>query len=68
MQKDQYLALKEKRQIDISLAYEMYNDIEHKSPKIPMSDFIHIFPMWITMTGSNCEKFWEYFDKKFEIV
>jgi hypothetical protein len=67
MTKEEYQKDKAEKRISIYLAWEMYNDMRHDKPKVTMSEFTNLFPMWITSTGSNCEKYWEHFDKKFEI-
>jgi hypothetical protein len=67
MTKEQYIELKAKGIVDLSLAWEMYNDTNHPKARIEMSDFMKIFPIWINLNKNNVEKYWGHYDKKFEI-
>ncbi len=65
MTKEEYIENKKNRQIEMHSAYEMYMEVDHPMPKIPFTEFVQWFPAWVST--SRMEKYWEYYDKKFDI-
>lgn len=67
MTKEQYLHLRNSGQIDLNLAWEYYNEVEHPSPKLPQQHFFQLFQMWLGMGVATMEKFYKHYDVKFGV-
>lgn len=67
MTKEEYQNDRVSKRVNSHAAWEMYLDHNEGRNKIDMTEFLQLFPMWMKMMGSNCRKYFEYYDKKFEI-
>lgn len=68
MEKKEYIKQRKQGLIDIENVWEMYLNVEHENkPDIPFNIFVQIFPIWLQMSNSNMEYYWNYYDRKFEI-
>ncbi len=67
MNKQQYIQSRNNNQINMELAWEMYINTEHSTPKVPQQIFYQIFPYWLQMVG-NVEYYLSYYDQKFEVM
>jgi len=64
---EQYLEQKRQNLIDLGLAWDYYEQAEHPMPKVTFAQFKEIFPSFLEMVKPDMEKYWEFWDKKFNI-
>ena len=67
LNKEQYLHLRNSGQIDLNLAWEYYNEVEHHVAKLPYQHFIQLFQMWLGMGAATMEHFNRHYDVKFGV-
>lgn len=66
--REHYLNLRNTNQLDINLLYEFYINSEYSNPKFPFEVFTNLFQMWMMHVGSNLEKFFQFYDMKYNIM
>lgn len=67
MNKEEYIEDRKNSYVRHEAAYEMYMDKTNGANTISLTEFMSMFPLWMRMTGSGCEKYFEYWDKRFEL-
>lgn len=66
--KEEYLNQKQHAQLDMNLAWEMYQEKCQKGKCIDFQTFQKVFPMWASnLIFSKPDKYYEYYDDKFKV-
>lgn len=66
-QREHYINTRTQNQLDLGLAYELYMETEHPTPKLPLQHFQHLFMQWVQFSGSELEKYFQHYDQKFNV-